>query len=124
MGPSIAVIGASSNRAKYGNKAVRALVAEGLTVYPVNPNETEIEGLPAFASVMDVPGQIDTATFYLPPRWGLAAADEVIRKGIPEVYLNPGAGSPEIRAKLEAAGVTVIEACTIVTAGRSPGEFA
>lgn len=123
MPGTIAVIGASSNRAKYGNKAVRAYVAAGWTVYPVNPNEEEIEGLRAYPSVLDVPGEIDEASFYLPPKWGLAVADEVIAKGIPRVYLNPGAESPELVAKLQAAGVEVIQACSIVAVGRSPAEF-
>ena len=123
MSETVAVIGASSNRSKYGNKALRAYAAEGRTVYPINPNEEQIEGLKAYASVLDVPGPIDMATFYLPPKWGLAAADDVIEKGIPVVYLNPGAESPELVEKLQNAGVEVIQACSIVAIGRSPGEF-
>jgi len=123
MSETVAVIGASSNRSKYGNKALRAYAAEGRTVYPINPNEEQIEGLKAYASVLDVPGPIDMATFYLPPKWGLAAADGVIEKGIPVVYLNPGAESPELVEKLQNAGVEVIQACSIVAIGRSPGEF-
>ena len=59
----VAVIGASSNRRKFGNRAVRAFVSQGYTVVPINPHETEIEGLRTFASVIDVPGAIDTAVF-------------------------------------------------------------
>jgi len=123
MSETVAVIGASTNRAKYGNKAVRAFLAEGRTVYPINPSEEQIEGLKAYASVLDVPGPLDMATFYLPPKWGLRAADDVIEKGIPLVYLNPGADSPELVEKLQSAGVEVIVACSIVSIGRSPGEF-
>ncbi len=120
---SVAVVGASSNRAKYGNKAVRAFAAQGYTVYPINPREEEVEGLTAYASVADVPGRVDEATFYLPPKWGLVAADAVIAKGVPVVYLNPGAESPELVAKLEAEGVEVIQGCSIIAVGRTPGEF-
>jgi len=123
VGKSIAVIGASSKRDKYGNKAVRAFAAEGYTVYPINPNETEIEGLAAYASVADVPGEIDEATFYLHPKWGLSVADAVIEKGIPVVHLNPGAESPELVTKLSDAGVEVIQGCSIIAVGRTPGEF-
>jgi len=52
---TVAVIGASNDRNKYGNKALRAFVQHGYTVYPVNPNETEIEGLPAFKTISDIP---------------------------------------------------------------------
>ena len=123
MPGSIAVVGASSNRAKYGNKAVRAFVAEGWTVYPINPNEDEVEGLKAYPTVRDVPGEIDEATFYLPPKWGLAAADAVIEKGVRLVRLNPGAESPELVQKLESAGIEVIQGCSIIAAGRSPADF-
>ena len=123
MPGSIAIIGASTNRAKYGNKAVRAYAAEGYTVYPINPNVDEVEGIKAYPTVLDVPGDIDEASFYLPPKWGLAAADSVIEKGIPIVYLNPGAESPELVEKLVDAGVEVIQACSIVAVGRRPSEF-
>ena len=46
MTKTIAIIGASADRAKFGNKAVRAFLQQGYTVYPVNPKETRIEGLP------------------------------------------------------------------------------
>lgn len=123
MSRTIAVVGASGNRDKFGNKAVRAYAAQGWTVYPINPNEEQIEGLRAYPTVLDVPGEIAEASFYLPPKWGMAAADAVIEKGIPVVYLNPGAESPELVEKLQAAGIEVIQACSIVAVGRSPGEF-
>ena len=60
---------------------------------PINPHETEVEGLKAYASVLDVPGPIDMASFYVPPEIGERVIDEVARKQIPEVWLNPGAES-------------------------------
>src|SRR5689334_3638201 len=64
---TVAVIGASSNREKFGNKALRAFAQRGYTVIPINPTETEVEGVRAFRSVLDVPGGIDLATLYVPP---------------------------------------------------------
>ena len=65
---SVAVIGASADRSKFGNKAVRAYLTRGFTVYPVNPKETTIEGLPAFASIDAVPvahySDVDAADWY------------------------------------------------------------
>ncbi len=123
MARSIAIIGASTNREKYSNRAVRAYRAEGYAVYPINPNADEIEGLKAYASVLDVPGEIDLATLYLPPKWGLRAADDIIAKGIPEVFVNPGAESPELIEKLKNAGVNAIQGCSIIAVGRNPAEF-
>ena len=64
---TVAIIGASNDRGKFGNKAVRAFQQQGYTVYPVNPGETEIEGLPAYKSILDVPVRPDMASVYLPP---------------------------------------------------------
>jgi len=93
MSKIVAVIGASSDRRKFGNRALRAYVQQGFTVLAINPNETEVEGIKAYASVLDVPGPIDMATFYVPPDIGERVIDEVAKKGIPEVWLNPGAES-------------------------------
>jgi len=119
----VAVIGASSDRGKFGNKAVRAFSHHGDTVVAINPREPEVEGLKTYASVMDVPGPIDMATFYVPPRVGLAVLDEVARKGIAEVWLNPGAASPELVERAKALGLQAIVACSIVAIGESPSMY-
>jgi hypothetical protein len=64
---TIAIIGASADRSKFGNKAVRAFLQQGYTVYPVNPKETHIEGLPAFQSIAEVPVRPNLISVYLPP---------------------------------------------------------
>src|SRR6266481_5457829 len=89
MSKVVAVIGASRNRAKFGNRAVRAYVQEGYRVIPINPHEWEIEGLTVYASVLDVPGPIDMASFYVPPEIGSLVIDDVAKKGISEMWLNP-----------------------------------
>lgn len=114
MADTIAIIGASNDREKYGNRAVRAWHKAGWTVYPVHPSETEIEGLPAFGSILDIPGEVVTASLYVPPMVGLGLADQLITKRVREVYLNPGAGSDELKQKLQDAGIEVIEACSII----------
>src|SRR3954471_4992831 len=89
-GKTVAIIGASSNPRKFGNRAIRAFRRQGYTVIPINPNETMVEGLKTYPSVMDVPGTIDMATFYVPPEVGQKVMAEVAQKGIAEVWLNPG----------------------------------
>src|SRR6478609_5419690 len=96
MPKTVAVVGASSDRNKFGNKALRAYQAEGYTVIPINPNEREVEGLKAFSSVLDVPGPIDMATVYVQPDIAMRLLDEFEQKGIPEVWINPGAESDEM----------------------------
>jgi predicted CoA-binding protein len=120
MSKVVAVIGASSNRHKFGNRAVRAFQQQGYTVVPINPHEAAVEGLKAYASVLDVPGAIDMASFYLPPEIGLQVIDDVARKGIPEVWLNPGAESDALIARAKALHIQPIVACSIVAIGQNP----
>jgi len=111
---TIAVIGASNDTAKYGNRALRAWRETEWIVHAVNPGEDEIEGMKAWDSILDIPGEVDVATLYVPSKIGLNVADELIEKSVGEVYINPGSGSPELKAKLEDAGIDVIEACSII----------
>jgi uncharacterized protein len=120
MSKVVAVIGASSNRNKFGNRAVRAFQQRGDTVVPINPHEAEVEGLTCYASVLEVPGAIDMASFYVPPEIGLRVIDEVARKGIPEVWLNPGADSDALIARAKALHLQPIVACSIVAIGQNP----
>ena len=121
MSPKVvAVIGASSNRRKFGNKALRAFRDAGHTVIPINPHETEVEGLRAYASVLDVPGPIDMATFYVPPHIGEKVIDEVAKKGIAEVWLNPGAESDALVERARALNIRPIQACSIMAIGEDP----
>jgi uncharacterized protein len=114
---TVAVIGASNDRRKFGNKAVRTFLQRGYTVYPVNPNETEVEGLPAFRSLRDVPGPIDMVSVYVPPAIGLEVMPDVAAAGAREVWLNPGSESAALIAKARALGIEPIVACSIVGFG-------
>ncbi|MBI3874619.1 MAG: CoA-binding protein [Verrucomicrobia bacterium] len=117
---TIAILGASNDRAKFGNKAVRAFVQQGWTVYPVNPKEASIEGLPAFKSIADVPGRPNRISVYLPPPVLMKVLPDIAAKGCDELWLNPGAESDEVLAEAERLGLNVIQACSIVGVGVSP----
>jgi len=123
MSKVVAVIGASNDRRKFGNRAVRAFQREGYTVVPINPHETEVEGLKAYASVLDVPGPIDMATLYVPPEVGERVIAEIAEKKIREVWLNPGADSDELIARARALQIKPIVACSIVGIGQNPYEL-
>ena len=120
---TVAVVGASNNRSKFGNKALRAYQAEGYAVIPINPRETEVEGIRTYASVLDVPGAIDMATVYVQPEVGLALLEEFEKKGIPEIWINPGAESEALLAEARRRRLNVIAACSIIGIGRRPSEF-
>jgi len=116
----VAVVGASSNRSKFGNRAVRAFRQQGYTVVPINPHEREIEGLKTYASVLDVPGTVDMVSLYVPPEIGVQVIEEIARKGIAEVWLNPGAESDALIARARALQIQPIVACSIVAIGENP----
>jgi uncharacterized protein len=123
MAKVVAVIGASSNRRKFGNRALRAYRQQGYTAIPINPNEDEVEGLKTYASVLDVPGAIDMASFYVPPDIGERVIEDVAKKQIPEVWLNPGAESDALVARARALDIRPIIACSIIAIGENPNDL-
>jgi len=120
---TIAIVGASADRNKFGNKAVRAFQRQGWQVFPVNPKETQIEGLPAFASIAEIPVRPDLVSVYLPPTVLLKMLPAIAAKGCDELWLNPGTESPEVLTEAERLGLNVIQACSIVGIGISPEEL-
>lgn len=123
MAKVVAVIGASTNPRKFGNKALRAFRHQGYDVVPINPHASEVEGLKAYSSVLDVPYAIDMATFYVPPEIGEVIIEDVAAKQISEVWLNPGAESPALVARARALKLRPIVACSIVGIGENPDNF-
>ena len=123
MPKTVVVIGASSNRSKFGNKALRAFEHQGYRVIPINPHEQEVEGHRAYASVLDVPGEIDLATVYVPGHIGVKVIDELAKRGIAVIWLNPGADEPEVVARARELGLKTTQACSIIAIGESPGRY-
>ncbi len=121
--PVVAVIGASNDRRKFGNKALRAFRSQGYTAVPINPHESLVEGERAYASVLDYPGPIDEATLYVQPEIGLAVIDQIAAKQIATVWLNPGADAPEVIARARTLGLSPRVACSIIGVGESPGDY-
>ena len=122
--PTVTIIGASADRRKFGNKAVRAFAAKGFRVFPIHPAASEIEGHRAYRSILDVPEEkLDRASLYLPPALGVQTLDEIARKGVAELWVNPGAESDELFEKAERLGINTIFACSIVGLGMSPSDL-
>jgi hypothetical protein len=120
---TVAVVGASTHRHKFGNKAVRAFAHQGFVVVPIHPTEPSIEGHRAYRSLRDVPGPIDMVSFYVPPSVGLGVIEDVAALKISEVWLNPGSESDALVARARALGLEPIVACSILAIGESPSAY-
>jgi len=122
------MLGASADRAKFGNKSVRAHLKAGYEVYPVNPSGGEIEGLTAYRTLADVPIEnLDRISVYLRPQVGFTLLDEMAAKagrtGSVAIWFNPGSESPALLARARELGLNAIAACSIVDLGFSPSQF-
>ena len=123
MAKVVAIIGASTDRSKFGNKALRAFRHAGYTVVPINPHLAEVEGERAYARVQDYPGDLDEATVYVPPHVGVRVMDDLAAKGIGKVWLNPGADAPAVVARAKVLGLQTIVTCSILGIGESPSRY-
>jgi hypothetical protein len=122
--PSVAIIGASADRSKYGNKSVRAHLQQGYDVYPINPKAGQIEGVTAYASIGDVPlDRLDRVSMYVPPAVGMKLIEDIAAKGCDELFLNPGSESEELAERARQLGLDPIIACSIVDVGMRPGDL-
>ena len=110
--PTVAIIGASADPSKFGNKSIHAHLKAGYEVFPVNPKEEIIEGLKCYKSILGVPGTLDRISLYLPPPVAVKVLDDVAKKGCKELWINPGVESPELMEKTGALGLNAIFACS------------
>lgn len=123
MRKTVAIIGASAERAKYGNKSVRAHAKQGWEVYPINPRGGEIEGLRVYTSLNAVPVKLNRVSLYLSPAAGMKVLPEIASVRPAEFFVNPGAESEELIAEARRLGLDPIQACSIVNIGEEPDHF-
>lgn len=97
----IAIVGASEDNRKYGNKIVRDLVSKGFEVYPVNPKEESISGIKCYKDIEELPKDIDLIVLVVPPEVGIQVAEKAIKLGFKRLWFQPGAGSKQIEDLLK-----------------------
>ena len=98
---SIALVGASNNPRKYGNKILLDLISKGHNVYPVNNKEKNIEGIKSYKSVDAIPEIPSIINFVIPPNEGMAVTRDLVKKGYDNFWYQPGAESNKISKFLE-----------------------
>jgi len=114
-----AVVGASTDRTKFGNRVLRAYLQKGLEVYPINPRADAIEGLEAYPDLRSLPKPVRGISVITPPAITERVVAEAADAGVRFVWMQPGAESPEaIRAARE-RGLEVIadSTCFLVVTG-------
>ena len=117
--PTVAIVGASTNPVKYGNRSVRAHLAGGYRVFPVNPNEEEVEGLRCYPRLTDLPvSRLDRLSIYVPPAVGFTLLGDLQAANAAEIWFNPGSEDAELLRQARDRGLNVIQACSIIDAGR------
>lgn len=116
---SFAVVGASVDRAKYGNKVLRCYQQHGLPVVAVNPKGIAVEGAPGHASLRDVPAGVRAVSVVAPPAAAAGIVADAVARGITQLWFQPGAEEPGAIAAARAAGIAVIAGgpCLLVALG-------
>jgi predicted CoA-binding protein len=107
-GTAFAVVGASADRSKYGNRVLRAYVRHGRKAYPVNPNERAVEGLACYPDLASLPEKPHGVSVITPPHVTDRILEEAARLGLRRVWLQPGAESPRSPEIARAAGITLL----------------
>lgn len=121
--PTVAIIGASADRTKYGNKAVRAHAMRGWLVFPVNPRGGLIEGFTVYKSLAEIPVPVERISLYVPPALGLRLLPAIAAARPRELFVNPGAESEELVRAARDLGLAPRLACSIVDLGESPADY-
>jgi len=116
---TFAVVGASTNRQKYGNKVLRVYQQNGLTVYPINPRAEEIEGLKAYPDLASLPIVPDAVSIITPPTISERVVEQAVALGVGHVWMQPGAESGRAVALAKENDVNVVFGgpCVLVVLG-------
>lgn len=112
-----AVVGASRDRSKYGNKVLRAYLQNGRQVYPINPNSEEVEGLESYPDLASVPEPLHGISVITQPEITERVVEEAATLGIQNIWLQPGAESEAAVRRAEELGLNLIAGgpCALVT---------
>ena len=114
---NVAILGASNDPERYAHKAQQMLMDHGHATFPISLSGEAVLDQPGYRSILDIPREahpIHTVTVYLNPQRFAGIVDDVIEAAPTRIILNPGTESPEIAEKFRAAGIRVVEACTLV----------
>ncbi|HEU4418954.1 MAG TPA: CoA-binding protein [Planctomycetota bacterium] len=116
---AFAVVGASQDRNKYGNKVLRCYLQHGLPVVAVNPKLETVEGVRCHASLAAVPGPARAVSVIAPPAAASAIVADALLAGVKHLWFQPGAEDATAVETATKAGIEVIAfgPCLLVVLG-------
>ncbi len=114
-GTTIALVGATDNESKYGHTIFLDLKRKGYRVYPVNPRRDTVQGEKAYSKLADIPEPPTIVNFVIPPRFTLHVLKQCLELGLMNVFIQPGAESPEVMEFIQENGFNYLaNACIMV----------
>jgi uncharacterized protein len=118
-GDVFAVVGASNDRWKYGNKVLRCYLQNGRRAIPVNPNAEEVEDIAAVSDLASLPEPVHGASIITPPDVTEKIVEEAAEAGVTRLWMQPGAESPRALLRAKELGLSVIAGgpCVLVVLG-------
>lgn len=118
-GRRYAVVGASRDRAKFGNRVLRCYLEKGYEAIPVHPRESEIEGVSCVPDLASIEGALDGVSIVTPPAVTEKVVEDAARAGVRRLWMQPGAESEAAVARAQALGLEVIAGgpCVLVALG-------
>ena len=115
----IALIGASNDKNKYGNKILLDLISKGHNVVPINSKEDSIVGLKSYSNVSELSEKPSIINFVVPPNIGFQLTKDLVESDYDNFWYQPGAESEEISALLDSKNKNYIDdKCIMVEAKR------
>jgi predicted CoA-binding protein len=110
----VVILGASNNKERYSYLALKLLDKHNYEVIPVHPTLSEIEGFKVINSITEINEKVGTLTVYVGPARIVPMIDDIVKLNPERVILNPGTESDELKKALKNAGISFIEACTLI----------
>ena len=111
---NVALLGASDKPDRYAYLAFQLLREKGHTVFPVHPRLSDIEGVPVFSSLKDIPQPVHTVTLYISKVHSDAMIDQILAVHPARIIFNPGSENEALEVAAGMAGIETLHACTLV----------
>jgi uncharacterized protein len=111
---TVVVLGASPNPERISNMAVKMLIERGYAVIPVHPARATVCGIVSVRSMTEIEPKVDTLTVYVNASISKTLTADILRLQPRRAIFNPGAENAELQDELQASGIEVVNACTLV----------